>query len=285
MQDLKKAINEDVYNNDFSQKLLLAEKHFNNIYKECNNTFIPRGGSYLFNGKKYKYFIGMYPKQKLLYDVAKDAKNVLEIGVYMGHSMLIMLISNPKLKITGIDIDNKYSKPATDYLAKEFPEATIEFIHGDSLKVLPNLKKKYDLFHIDGHHKNDFISEEFIHCLNLNENKKFKVVFDDIDFCLPLRKNILSSFHYTKNIVPVCPWRNCYIEINADHHLFHEQKKKFMKNKLIIYLKYIPKSIFNYFFKILFLLIYHSLPKKMISYIKLNYNNKLTSFIKSKLDE
>ena len=142
MQNLKKIITEDAYyNNEFSHKLLAAEKHFKNIYKACNQSFAPRCGSYLFDGEKYEYFIGMYPKQKLLYEVAKDAKSVLEIGVYMGHSILLMLISNPKLNITCIDIDQKFPKPSTDYLANEFPEAKIQFIHGDSLKILPKEKR------------------------------------------------------------------------------------------------------------------------------------------------
>ena len=32
MQNLKKVITEDAYNNEFSHKLSLAEKHFKNIY-------------------------------------------------------------------------------------------------------------------------------------------------------------------------------------------------------------------------------------------------------------
>jgi len=286
MQDLKKVINEDAYNNEFSHKLLLAEKHFKNIYKACNQSFMPRGGSYLFNGEKYEYFIGMYPKQKLLYDVAKDVTNVLEIGVYMGHSILLMLISNPKLNITCIDIDKKFSKPATDYLANEFPDATIQFIQGDSLKILQNLKKKYDLFHIDGDHKNHIITKELNFCLNLSGNKNFKVIFDDIDSCLPLRKNILSSFNIAKNIIPNCPWRNCYIEIKVeDQNLFEEQKKDFQKKSLFAYLKFIPIRIINFLLKTIFLVSYHFLSKKMILYIKSNFNKKLTNYIKSKLDE
>ena len=169
----------------------------------------------------------------MLYEVVKDVKNVLEIGVYMGHSILLMLISNPKLNITCVDIDQKFPKPSIDYLANQFPEEKIQFIHGDSLKILPNLKKRYDLFHIDGDHGNHVIIKEFNFCLNLNENKIFKVVFDDIDNCIPLRKNILSSFTVVKDVIPIPENSNCYIEIKIeDENLFNEQKRNFFKKNL-----------------------------------------------------
>ena len=38
----------------------------------------------------------------------------------MGHSLLIMLMSNPKVQITTIDIDDKYALPSINYLKKYF---------------------------------------------------------------------------------------------------------------------------------------------------------------------
>ena len=61
----------------------------------------------------------MLNKQLLLYNLAKKHKTVLEVGVYMGHSILIMLASNPKLSIYGIDIDRKFALPSINYLKKK----------------------------------------------------------------------------------------------------------------------------------------------------------------------
>ena len=119
-----------------------SEKHFNNIYKECSYSFEKGCGSYLFDGKNYQYAIHFYSKQKLLFEKSKNKENILEIGTYMGHSLLIMLMANPYAKITCIDIDDTYSGPATNYLQKEFPNSQIEFIKSDSLKVLDKLNKK-----------------------------------------------------------------------------------------------------------------------------------------------
>ena len=60
----------------------------------------------------------MFKKQKNLYELSKNATTVLEVGVYMGHSQLIMLLANPNLKIVSIDIDSTYSSPAIQVLKK-----------------------------------------------------------------------------------------------------------------------------------------------------------------------
>ena len=74
------------------------KKDFDGIYKACGNKFFYSCGSYLINGKSYRYDKEMLNKQLLLYNLAKKHKTVLEVGVYMGHSILIMLASNPKLE-------------------------------------------------------------------------------------------------------------------------------------------------------------------------------------------
>ena len=75
------------------------KKDFDGIYKACGKKFWYSCGSYLIDGKKYKYDKRMLKKQILLFNLAKKNQSILEVGVYMGHSMLLMLKSNPKLKI------------------------------------------------------------------------------------------------------------------------------------------------------------------------------------------
>jgi len=195
---LKNRINEDKFNNDFSYKLLESEKHFDNIYRECSYKFEKGCGSYLFDGKNYQYIIQTYSKQKLLYEKSKNKENILEIGTYMGHSLLIMLIANPNAKITCIDIDDTYSGPATRYLQKEFPNSKIKFIKSDSLKILKNLDEKFDFFHIDGAHKNKIITKEFNYCMNLRKSDEIEFIFDDVNNCLTLINNIFL-FYEVKN--------------------------------------------------------------------------------------
>ena len=75
----------------------------------------------------------MLNKQLLLYNFKKH-KTVLEVGVYMGHSILIMLASNPKLSIYGIDIDRKFALPSINYL-KKFPRSNLNFLEVTALKL------------------------------------------------------------------------------------------------------------------------------------------------------
>ena len=109
------AIN-NLHNTEFTNRLAQNKHIFYEIYEACNSTFWKGCGSYLFDGQEYKYCDIMYEKQELLYNLVKSATNVLEIGTYMGHSLLIMLLSNPNLKITCLDIDDKYTRHAVNIL-------------------------------------------------------------------------------------------------------------------------------------------------------------------------
>jgi hypothetical protein len=104
----------DLPENDFTQNLSQNFKIFGDIYKACGNKWSFGCGSYLFDGSNYTYYSKMYNKQKLLFDLAKNATNVLEIGAYMGHSVFLMLLANPNLNITCIDIDDTYARPSEE---------------------------------------------------------------------------------------------------------------------------------------------------------------------------
>jgi hypothetical protein len=186
----------------FENALPKIKYHFLKLYEICDKRFEHGCGSYLFDGKVYKYLESNYDKQKLLYEKSLNKVKTLEIGTYMGHSALIMLYANPKMNITTIDINDKYSYPATEYLKKNFPESEINFIKDDSLKALRKLKnmnKKFDFFHIDGSHKNKIITKEFNYCLNLSSSNKLEIIFDDDVTCNDLISNIKSTFTILEN--------------------------------------------------------------------------------------
>lgn len=213
MQDLRKLSDIPEYNNDYTKKLLIAEPYFDELYERCNRKFINKWGSYLFNGQEYKYHIDTYPKQKILFDRIKNATRVLEVGTYMGHSLLIMLLANPNLHVTCIDIDPQFAKPATDFLQEMFPSATVNFICGNSLEVLPTLTDKFDFFHIDGTHKDNMVSQEFNICTLLNMSDTMEVIFDDIDTCRNFEKSLNKTYNIVEHESPNCVWPNAYYKI------------------------------------------------------------------------
>jgi hypothetical protein len=204
------------YNTEYTNKLLNNKHIFYEIYDKCNKTFENGCGSYLFNGIDYKYDKDTYEKQELLYELSKTATNILEIGTYMGHSLLIMLLANPNLKIICIDIDDTYTLPAITVLNKYFNNA-ITFIHNDSLKALKDINSKFDFFHIDGLHDNNYITQEFLTISNINNNPNniLRVLFDDQIILQHLQNQIDTKLNVIKKIKPICncPWNNVYYEI------------------------------------------------------------------------
>ena len=248
MIDLKKRLLKDKYNNDFSRKLIEAEQIFNSIFKVCGNKMEYGCGSYLIGSQKYDYSIDMYDKQKILYERSKNVNSVLEIGTYMGHSILIMLLANPHLHITAIDIDDTYSPKAIQLLQSKFINAKIDFIHGNSLNILPKINKKFDFFHIDGAHGNTTITQEFTYCKKLSSSNDFKLIFDDVEVCNTLQKNIHSSYNVIEHNTPNCINKNKYmhIKINSDFKKNHKENRKFMMYMAISFLKEFPSRLFRF---------------------------------------
>jgi len=202
---------------EFLSKLIDNYSIFTEIYKHCNNRFEKGCGSYLFDGQTYTYCDLMYEKQKILYNYAKTASNILEIGVYMGHSLFILLLANPKANITCIDIDDQFSVPAIKVLETHF-NTKIRFIKNNSLNVLPELKESFDLFHLDGCHTGQQITKEFDLCINKTDGKNCTFIFDDYDVYKEevyeiIKRSNINSYIVKNMIVPTCAWRNILLEI------------------------------------------------------------------------
>lgn len=81
------------------------------------------------------------------YIEVKNVKSVLEIGTAIGYSAICMALSNPELKITTIERDEKRYLEAVKNIKKFSLEDRITLIFKDALEV--NLDKKYDLIFID----------------------------------------------------------------------------------------------------------------------------------------
>ena len=122
-----------------------------------------------------------FTKQLNLYELAKNADNILEIGFNMGNSALLYLISNNYSKIVCFDIcHHKYTRLSFEYLNQLFPNRLI-LIEGDSTKTIPSFyEDKYnnffDLVHIDGGHHIDIANQDFINTYHMANNL---IIFDD----------------------------------------------------------------------------------------------------------
>jgi predicted O-methyltransferase YrrM len=123
------------------------------------------------------------PKQQNLVALTMrtNVKQVLEIGFNSGFSALLMLISNPKLHITCVDIcSHSYTIPCYNAIKKHYGER-IQFFKGNSALVLSKLNTKYDLIHIDGAHDIYIGTSDVVNSYRLSKNGSV-IIMDDYDF-------------------------------------------------------------------------------------------------------
>jgi len=119
-----------------------------------------------------------------LKNLSKDKKNICEIGVNAGHSLLIMLDSNPTASYTLFDINmHEYTEPCLEYIKSEYPSTNIEIIFGDSRVTLPeyfalNREKRFDMMHVDGGHHSSVVMSDYFNSLQLTNNDGI-IIFDD----------------------------------------------------------------------------------------------------------
>lgn len=110
-----------------------------------------------------------------------NIKNVLEIGFNAGFSALLILLSNPDLKLTCMDIaEHKYTMPCYNALKEMFGER-INFIKGDTLKTLPDITETFDLIHIDGGHSDELVINDIEHSYRVAHNQTI-LLMDDYEF-------------------------------------------------------------------------------------------------------
>jgi predicted O-methyltransferase YrrM len=127
----------------------------------------------------------------------KNIKNVMEIGFNSGFSTLLMLLSNPTLKITCIDIaEHEYTIPCFIKLRETFGDR-INILIGDSALALQTLNNKYDMIHIDGGHSIQVAENDIINSYRLSKQGTI-IIMNDYDF--PLLKKLWNNYIINFNL-------------------------------------------------------------------------------------
>jgi predicted O-methyltransferase YrrM len=112
----------------------------------------------------------------------KNVKSVMEIGFNSGFSSLLMLLSNPNIKINCFDLgEHSYTLPCFIKLRETFGNR-ISLAVGDSTKTLPyHIDETYDLIHIDGGHATEVAESDIFNSYKLSKDKTV-LIMDDYDF-------------------------------------------------------------------------------------------------------
>jgi hypothetical protein len=152
-------------------------------------------GSYLIDGSSMKYCSKMWNKQNLFFNTVMD-KDLIEVGVFTGHSALIMLLSSPDTNYVGIDIcEHDFTKKCVEYLTERFPSrVTLWKGKGEDLLLnilhYANVSGREYVIHLDGDHgpavkyETDIISKHY-------EGGQV-IIFDDYD---SVGVQLAFSFH------------------------------------------------------------------------------------------
>jgi O-methyltransferase len=194
---------------EYTQTLLANFHHFVGL----NGSFHQGCGSYMFDGQRYLYQIETLKKQEELYAVGKEATHLLEVGVYVGHSLLILLLSNPNLRITCVDIEHDIPQRAVTYLNQHFGNR-ITFLHGRAEDILPTLPKHtFDAVHIDADHNPDAVTRQFNLCVPLATRNAY-FVFDDYEAVQSVINEWIQTGLLHHIATPWCLWTNCITRIN-----------------------------------------------------------------------
>jgi len=111
----------------------------------------------------------------------KNINKVMEIGFNSGFSTLLMLVTNPNIHITCLDLgEHAYKIPCYQKIKETFGNR-INIIIGDSRKTLQNMNNNYDLIHIDGGHSTEVAESDIINSYRLSKNGTI-LIMDDYDF-------------------------------------------------------------------------------------------------------
>ncbi len=168
-------------------------------------------GSYMIDGRTTSYQRAFYDKQELLWEATLDCQHILEIGVHGGHSLLIMLLANPKLNIVAVDpCYFAHTEKCVQYLQEAFPASNITLIKAKGLDVIQTFEREqFDLIHLDGDHEYWSTRSEMECATYLNPKT---IVFDDYDG--PYINKVLREHKMIPDKVSSFPYRNCLIEWN-----------------------------------------------------------------------
>lgn len=179
-------------------------KTLDKIVIESGQGFV-EGSLFFFGNQDMQYNDTFIHKQINLYNLAKKAKNILEIGFNAGHSTALMLLANPTSKIMHFDLrEHAYGERCYEFLKSVFgKERFIEFVAGDSRVTVPShidkCTTRFDLLHIDGGHTDLVAYSDITHTQKYAAPQNY-VIVDDYD--MPNLKAVTDQFVRRGIILP-----------------------------------------------------------------------------------
>lgn len=173
----------------FSDQFLDEIYELNAIVKESNaqlegNIFYKQNTD--FSSDHRQKPIGRFRNKRInLFLASLGKSHFVEIGLNAGHSTLLILASNPNIKVSAIDIClNPYTESCANWMKEKFPDR-FRFYKGDSQIAFPQNAHEFldgDLFHIDGGHSYEVARADIENVSKLDNpgNLARHLIIDDI---------------------------------------------------------------------------------------------------------
>ncbi len=120
----------------------------------------------------------------------KQPEKILEIGCGEGYSTYYIVKNLKKGFYTGIDLNKKRLQKAEIFISKNFPDISLEFIHGNALNILSSMKKKFDFVFIDAA---KYEYADYIKSIDKKLNDNAIIVTDNIFFSEKIFANIVKE--------------------------------------------------------------------------------------------
>jgi len=189
-----------------ARTLLQHFHHFIGLYNIVESTRIQDKPTCIINGHTYAFERAILHKQEVLFRVGSVSKRALVIGAYLGHAVLMLLISNPKLHITLVDHDPDVRAPEIlQYLQEHFPHR-ITLYTWDIVNTLAHLADAaYDLVYMDRDYSYPLITNHMNELVRLSRQGAFYVI-DGYEMVKPVIDNWINQGRMNKVMVSPCLW-------------------------------------------------------------------------------
>jgi hypothetical protein len=186
-------------------KVLLQNfQHFQNLYEIMKTHIVPGKATYFMNGATYAFDRAILHKQEVAFRIGSVSNHALVFGSYCGHTLLILLASNPFLRITCVD-NAPYSTDVVTYLNEHFQNrTTLLFSSSDSIKLFSD--NIFDAVFMDADHT-------FQLCIQFNEVKRVAlqgafIIFDGYEQVKPIVDSWISDKILSQTMISRCLWTN-----------------------------------------------------------------------------
>jgi len=120
-------------------------------------------------------------------------KKILEIGCGNGFSSYFLIKNLAEGFYTGIDLNRERIKEAEKFISCKLPGKNFKFMAGNALKLIPDIKEKFDLVFIDGA---KYEYPFYIKAVEIKLNPRALVIADNIFYNNKIFKHKISKHDF-----------------------------------------------------------------------------------------